>query len=209
MASLEFTQEQIEVMSNAELLETLRQHGINCGPIVPSTRLVYQKKLLNILSGGLVPWKQATGYEMEEGRHRTESYSDKGDEEEENADIFDSTEEEDEMTPAKLNIVQTKRGKAVAPERLLASGSLPKSPRRRIVPDPRFSRSDAGSELSQSQQSSDEMMIAESEKLLKPLKKERRVPVYLQVLIFIFVSIIIYLIIYNLEPVFKHPISRH
>jgi len=34
MASLEFTQEQIEVMSNAELLETLRQHGINCGPIV-------------------------------------------------------------------------------------------------------------------------------------------------------------------------------
>ena len=34
MASLGFTQEQIEVMSNAELLETLRQHGINCGPIV-------------------------------------------------------------------------------------------------------------------------------------------------------------------------------
>lgn len=34
MASLAFTQEQIEVMSNSELLETLRQHGINCGPIV-------------------------------------------------------------------------------------------------------------------------------------------------------------------------------
>ena len=68
---------------------------MSCGGVSASTRLVYQKKLLNILSGGLVPWKQATGYEAEEGRHRTESYSDKGDEEEENADIFDSTDEED------------------------------------------------------------------------------------------------------------------
>ena len=75
--------------------------ALNCvvkcrgGGVSASTRLVYQKKLLNILSGGLVPWKQAEG-----GRQRTESYSDKDDEEEETPDIFDSSDEEDGTDPS-------------------------------------------------------------------------------------------------------------
>ena len=88
-------------MLNSVCVVKCRGDGVSA-----STRLVYQKKLLNILSGGLVPWKQASGGETEEGRHRTESYSDKDDDEEETADIFDSSEEEEGTDPSLSSVSQ-------------------------------------------------------------------------------------------------------
>ncbi|ESP01135.1 hypothetical protein LOTGIDRAFT_238341 [Lottia gigantea] len=41
----------LELMSNRELVELLKEYGISSGPIVGSTRKIYEKKLLQKLTG--------------------------------------------------------------------------------------------------------------------------------------------------------------
>ncbi|XP_047428095.1 LEM domain-containing protein 1 isoform X2 [Mugil cephalus] len=84
-------------MTDDNLMATLLKHGVQAGPIVASTRALYEKKLRNLL--------QSNGHERLNGAEKAVLYSDS--EEEEDDDEEESGEEEDEKSSSEPETQET------------------------------------------------------------------------------------------------------
>ncbi|CAM9359388.1 unnamed protein product [Lampetra planeri] len=83
----------VSSLSNAELARKIREFGVSPGPIVATTRKLYEKKLLRLLEhGDAAPSTAAAGSSGVNGSLQTDNYSDtEEDEEEETAEVYEQT----------------------------------------------------------------------------------------------------------------------
>ncbi|XP_032810151.1 lamina-associated polypeptide 2, isoforms beta/gamma-like isoform X7 [Petromyzon marinus] len=91
----------VSSLSNAELARKIREFGVSPGPIVATTRKLYEKKLLRLLEhGDAAPSTAAAGNSGVNGSLQADRYSDteedEDEEEDEMAEVYEQTGEETE-----------------------------------------------------------------------------------------------------------------
>ncbi|XP_077999780.1 uncharacterized protein LOC144452450 isoform X2 [Glandiceps talaboti] len=170
-------------LSDRELAEELRQLGVSVGPILDSTRSVYERKLVRLRTEG--PQEPKVNNESDQYSDSDEDVSSKE----------SSQESEVSNTQIKLRkrtTQQTKHTTRIHGTRQQDSGDSRDSPKKQVTMTTTTTR-----QVTKTQNATQDTLEVTKTKPAEP--KKRLVPVYVQILILLAVAIFIFFVLYNME----------